>query len=223
MRLARALLAPVATTAVGVVAACGGGPSLYPSEDAPAPPPTAPDSFRVAFSTTEGSFHVVARRHWSPAGVDRFWDLVRRGYFDGNVVFRVVEGYVAQFGIHPEPEVNEAWEDTGIPDEPVRVPNERGTVSFARGGPESRSVQLFINLEDNTPRLDTLTYLDVSGFPPIGEVVEGMEAVDAFEDRWGNEPSQRQDSIATQGPEWLDERFPGLARIVEAEVVESWD
>lgn len=199
--------------------ACGGGISLLPSEDAPAPPPTAPDSFRVLFETTEGRFVVEAYREWSPAGVDRLWDLVRRGYYDDTPVFRVVEGYVAQFGIHGDSAVYREWTERGIPDEEVRVPNERGTVSFARSGPRSRTTQLFVNLADNTPRLDTLDYNGVSGFPPIGRVVEGMDAVDAFEDRYGNDV--RQDSIVARGREYLDRAHPGLAWIVEARIVDD--
>jgi len=129
---------------------------------------------------------------------------------------------VAQFGIHADPDVREAWRDRGLPDEPVRVANERGRVAFARGGPESRSVQLFINLVDNNPRLDTLVVRGIEGYPPIGEVVDGMQTVDAFEARWGNQPAERQDSIYRAGNEYLDRAFPELDRILSATVVQEW-
>lgn len=215
-------LLPLLAASAVLLIACGGGRSLVPEEGATARPPAAPDSFLVDFETTEGTFTVAAHRAWSPAGVDRFYDLVRRGYYRDIVIYRVVEGYVAQFGIHDDPGVNRAWRDRGLPDEPVRVPNRRGRVSFARGGPESRTVQLFINLEDNDPRLDTLTVGGIEGYPPIGEVVEGMDVVDRFEDGYGNEPARRQDSIARLGNDYLERAFPELDRILETRIVREW-
>lgn len=205
-----------------LVAACAGAPGLIPDDPA-APPPVAPDSFLVAFETTAGPFRVMAHRAWSPAGVDRFRDLLRRGYYDDQVVFRVVEGFVVQFGLHGDPAVNAGWEGAAIPDEPVRVPNTRGRVSYARGGPHSRTVQLFINLRDNSPRLDTLSSGTVAGYPPIGEVVEGMDVVDRLEGKYGGAPAARQDSIRLLGNAWLERTYPDLDRILRARVVESWN
>lgn len=218
----RAFLPTVAAAVIGAVLSACGGPSLLPDSDPGALPPRAPDSFHVAFETTEGDFTVAAYRDWSPLAVDRFYDLVRRGYYEDIVVFRVVEDYVAQFGIHPDPAVRQAWRERGLPDEPVRVANERGRVAFARGVPESRTVQLFINLVDNDPRLDTLVVRGIEGYPPIGEVVDGMEVVDAFEARWGNQPAERQDSIYQAGNAYLDRAFPDLDRILRATVVQEW-
>lgn len=211
----------MAAGAVALAAACGGTPSLVPDEPMKATP-VAPDSFLVEFETTEGPVRMMAYREWSPAKVDRFHDLLRRGYYDDIVIFRVVDDYVAQFGLHGTPEVTAAWRRRGIPDEPVVAANERGRVSFARGGPETRSVQLFINLSNNSPRLDTLLTGGVGGYPPIGEVVSGMEAVDRFEAKYGNEPATRQDSIAQLGNPWLTSRYPDLDRILTARIVESW-
>lgn len=218
----RALLPPAAAAAVAL-AACGGGRAVLPDADAAATTATpAPDSFVVAFETTRGTFEVKAHRGWSPHAVDRFHELVSRGYYTDVPVFRVVEGYVAQFGIHPDPEVAEAWLDEGVPDEPVRAANERGRVAFARGGPDTRGVQLFINLADNSPRLDTMTVEGVTGYPPIGEVIAGMAVVDAFEDRYGNDPARYQDSIIALGDDYLERVFPGLDVIREARVVREW-
>jgi peptidyl-prolyl cis-trans isomerase A (cyclophilin A) len=209
----------VAATIALSLAACCGAPSRLPS---PEPSPVAPDSFLVEFETSRGRFEVLARRDWSPLGVDRFHDLVRRRVYDDIRVFRVVAGFVAQFGLTGDSAVNRAWRGKGLADEPVRAENTRGRVSYARGGPETRSLQLFINLGNNSPRLDTLPAGGVVGYPPIGEVVRGMETVDSFHAGYGNAPSQRQDSIAALGNAWLDRVFPELDRIVRARVVREW-
>ena len=217
------VLLPLLAVFLCTLGACGRRAPLVPAE----PPgqstsPAAPDSFLVRMETTRGLVTILARREWAPLGVDRFHDLVRRGFYDGVTVYRVVEGYVAQFGHTDSLEVNRAWGDRPIADEPVRAGNARGRVAFARSGPGSRTYQLFINLGNNSPRLDTLAVSGVVGYPPIGEVVEGMDAVAAFESRYGNEPSSRQDSIRARGRAYLDVAFPGLDRILTAEVVRSW-
>jgi peptidyl-prolyl cis-trans isomerase A (cyclophilin A) len=182
----------------------------------------APDSFRVAFETTRGRFEVMAHRAWAPNGVDRFYDLVSRRYYDDVGVFRVVPGFVAQFGLSGDPRVNEAWRTRSIVDEPVRQSNRRGRIAFARGGPNTRTVQLFINLRDN-PRLDNLSGF---GFPPIAEVASGMETVDSLYSGYGEgAPSGRgpvQDAIRAQGNEYLRRAFPRLDFIQRARVVREW-
>jgi peptidyl-prolyl cis-trans isomerase A (cyclophilin A) len=182
----------------------------------------APDSFRVAFETTRGRFDVVAHRAWAPAGVDRFYDLVRRRYYDDVSFFRVVPGFVAQFGLSGDPRVSDAWRANTIPDEPVRETNRRGRISFARGGRNTRTVQLFINLRDN-PRLDTL---NAFGFPPIGEVVDGMQVVDSLYSGYGEAVPRGQgpvqDSIRAQGNAYLARGFPRLDYIRRARVVRKW-
>ena len=208
--------------AVGIAGACAGRAPLLPEGPADTASPRAPDSFLVAFETTKGPFTVMSRREWAPLGVDRFYDLVQRGFYDGVTFHRVLDGYVAQFGITDSLEVNQAWRSRGLPDEPVVERNTRGRVAFARGGPRSRTAELFIDLSDNSPFLDTIRVGGVPGYPPIGEVSEGMENVAAFESRWADGPSIMEDSIAARGRSYLDRVFPGLDRILRATVVESW-
>ena len=182
----------------------------------------APDSFRVAFETSRGRFDVVAHRAWAPIGVDRFHDLVRRRYYDEARFFRVVSGFVAQFGLAGDPRVTEAWRSRPIPDEPVRQTNRRGRLAFARGGPNTRSAQLYINLRDNA-RLDTL---DGFGFPPIAEVVSGLGVVDSLFAGYGEAAPRGsgppQDSIRAQGNAYLRRAFPRLDFIRRARVVRAW-
>ncbi|MGM0705044.1 MAG: peptidylprolyl isomerase [Bacteroidota bacterium] len=190
------------------------GPSV------PCPPestPAAPDSFAVALETTTGAVTLRLYRDWSPHGVDRVHCLVQHGHFDGLPVFRVVEGFVGQFGLTGDPVTDSLWAEAGIPDEPVRASNERGTIAFARDSVDTRSAQLFINLADNV-RLDTTTYNGVTGFPPLGRVTSGMEAVDAWHSGYGEDISQ--DSIRVQGRAYLARNYPDLDVIEAARIVE---
>lgn len=178
----------------------------------------APDSFRVTFTTSRGRFVVMAHRSWAPYGVDRFYYLATHHYYDGNRFFRVLKGYVAQFGLSGDPRVAATWKPRVIPDDPVRESNRKGRVSFASAGPRSRTTQLFINLVDN-PRLDTLGRI---GYPPIGEVVEGMNVVEGLYAGYGegaprgNGPSQ--DRIAREGTTYLERSFPKLDSVVATTV-----
>lgn len=189
---------------------------------------TAPDSFHVAFETSEGRFVIGAYRSWSPQAVDRFYELVRRGYFEDVRFFRVIEDFVAQFGLAADPQLTATWIDRRIPDEPVQVTNARGTVAFARSGPNTRSVQLFINLRDNAPldRMGPAGPRGPIGFPPIGRVIEGMETVDRLYAGYGEgAPGGRgpsQDSIRAQGNTYLQRAYPELDYIQRAEVVREW-
>lgn len=179
---------------------------------------TAPERFRVQFQTTQGPFLVESVRNWSPQGVDRFYNLVKIGFFQDVAFFRVIDGFVVQFGIAGDPEVSSAWQEAGIPDEPVRVSNARGFLTFAMGGPNSRTTQFFINLADNR-RLDRMQ------FAPIGHVVEGMDVVDSLYDGYGEGAPQgqgpSQDRIQAEGNAYLRENFPQLDYIVEANLVDS--
>jgi len=184
---------------------------------------TAPDSFTVAFETSRGAFVVLAHRDWSRLGVDRFHFLVRQHYYDGARFFRVVPGFVVQWGIAGDPAVTAVWRERYVPDEPVRRSNTRGRVSYARGGPNTRGAQLYVNLADNA-RLDTTSTF---GFPPIGEVTEGMEVVDSMYAGYscrrgsvGTCPSQ--DSIETGGNAYLGRVYPRLDYIRRARVVREW-
>lgn len=163
-------LRPVACTRLALVAAALATaaacatyhPAPLTSPDDPRFAVTAPDSFDVDMVTTRGPMIVRVRRHWSPRGADRFYALTKNQYFDSVAFFRTIRNFVSQFGLHGDSAVNAAWRRHTIEDDTVRVVNQKGTLSFARGGPNSRSVQLFFNTVDNTPRLDTLNTI---GFP----------------------------------------------------------
>jgi peptidyl-prolyl cis-trans isomerase A (cyclophilin A) len=179
---------------------------------------TTPDSFLVAFETTRGRFDVMAHTSWAPVGADRFYDLVRRSFYDSTTVFRVVKGFVAQFGISGNPKVSAAWRNRRLGDDRARENNTRGRVSYASGGPGTRTTQLFINYADNV-RLDTLGGI---GYPPFGEVVRGMEVVDSLYAEYGGAPSARQDSISRLGNEYLRRNYPKLDMIRTARVIQEW-
>jgi cyclophilin family peptidyl-prolyl cis-trans isomerase len=140
-------------------------------------------------------------------------ELGRLGYWDGARIYRVNDRY-AQFGYSGQPELDAEWIQAGIPDEPPASSNVRGTVSFARGGPGTRSAILFINRSDNTD-LDDLQWNGVLGFPPVGRVVEGMEVVDALYSGYGDNPMQWEDSIASVGNAFLDRMYPELDSITD--------
>ena len=133
----------------------------------------APDTFRVALSTSKGDVVVAIYKDWSPNGADRFYQLVSEGFFDQQRFYRVIPQYIAQFGASADPKRNDRWDERKIPDDPAKQSNTRGTLSFAAEAPNTRSHQLFFNLKDN-PRLDP------QGFVPIGRVVEGMSVLDAL-------------------------------------------
>jgi cyclophilin family peptidyl-prolyl cis-trans isomerase len=154
--------------------------------------------------------------------VDRFHALVRHGFYSDVAFHRVVPNFVAQFGIHGDSAVSSAWNRRSIPDDSVRVKNERGTLVFARGGPNSRGTQLYFNLVSNSPRLDTLNGF---GFPPIGQVVEGLAVMDSLNSEYSSgrgTQGPQQDSIRRQGNAYLRRVFPKLDYIVRVRVVRKW-
>jgi len=187
-----------------------------------------PDSFVVRFETSRGQVDVMARKSWAPNGVDRFYSLVGNHYYDDARFFRVVKGFVAQFGLAANPALTAAWRLRAIADEPVKHSNTRGTISYARGGPGTRSTQLFFNLVDNA-RLDTT---NTFGFPPIGEVIAGMSAVDSLYSGYGNAAPRagatatasgpQQDSITRQGNAYLKRGWPKLDYVKTARVIQEW-
>ncbi|NUQ11573.1 MAG: peptidylprolyl isomerase [Gemmatimonadaceae bacterium] len=185
----------------------------------------APDSFDVRMVTTKGEMLVRVRRHWAPIGADRFYALVRNHYFDSVAFHRTIRGFVAQFGIHGDTAVSRAWRGKSILDDPVKVVNQKGTLSFARGGPNTRSVQLFFNTVDNTPRLDTLNTI---GFPPVGQVIQGLPVLDSLNWEYSGTrggqtfPGPSQDSLSRQGNAYLRRNFPRLDYIITARVVRRW-
>ena len=211
MKVARSVrifsLAALAAATCTIVACRDSAPKVV--RTAPAGP--APDSFRVAFETTRGHFVVEVVRALSPHGADRFYDLAAEGFFDGGAFFRVVPGFIAQFGVNNDPKLNEAWDAKAIPDDSVKVPNTRGTLVFASNGVNSRSHQLFVNLADNSKNLDR------QGFAPMGRVVEGMGVVDSIYSGYGDDPSYH--LLSTLGNSYLKRMFPKVDYITTAHIV----
>ena len=171
----------------------------------------APAEFKVAFTTSAGNFIVQVHRDWAPLGADRFYNLVRRGFFTNASFFRVVPGFVVQFGLNADPAINKVWQQAKFPDDPVKQSNKRGTLVFATAGPNTRTTQLFINFADNG-RLDGM------GFAPFGEVVEGMDTtVDKIYPGYREQPDQG--LITEHGDVYISNNFPKTDKIKLARVV----
>jgi len=170
----------------------------------------APDMYKVLFTTTKGDFTVDVHRDWAPLGADRFYNLVKNGFFTNSAFFRVVPGFIVQFGLGPNPEVNKVWEMAAIKDDPVKNSNKRGTLVFATAGPNTRTTQLFINFRDNAG-------LDGQGFAAFGEVSQGMEVVDMITSMYGERPDQGQ--IRDQGDAYIMKNFPMIDKIKTAKVL----
>lgn len=175
----------------------------------------SPDTWKVKFATTAGDIVIEVHRDWAPLGADRFYNLVRNGFFNNETFFRVVPNFIVQFGLSGNPAINKAWEHTNIKDDPLKQHNTRGTVVFANAGPNTRTTQLFINLRDNSSSLDAPVQI---GFSPFGTVVEGMENVDKIFASYGERPDQG--AIQDQGDAYLKKSFPNLTRIT-ATTIES--
>jgi peptidyl-prolyl cis-trans isomerase A (cyclophilin A) len=169
----------------------------------------SPAVFDVKFETTRGDFVVQVNRAWAPLGADRFYNLVKIGFFTGAPFFRVVPGFIVQFGLSPDPAVNLAWRNANIQDDPVTQSNKRGTITFATAGPNTRTTQLFINYADNSG-------LDRQGFAPFGQVVSGMDVVDHIYSGYGERPDQG--AITTQGMSYLQKNFSKLDTIKSATI-----
>lgn len=170
----------------------------------------APDTFEVEFATTKGSFTVHVTRSWAPLGADRFYNLVKNGYFDEAAFFRIVPNFIVQFGLGADPEVNKAWRAANIKDDPVTQSNKPGTMTFATAGPNTRTTQLFINFAHND-------FLDKQGFSPFAQVTKGMDIVQKLYSGYGERPDQG--SITAQGKAYLDKNFPNLDRISSTKVL----
>lgn len=174
----------------------------------------APETLDVKFTTTKGEFTVRVTRAWAPIGADRFYNLVKKGYYDGCSLFRVVPNFVVQFGISGHPTLNRAWMNARIQDDPRKQQNKKGTITFATGGPNTRTTQVFINLGDNT-------FLDSQGFSPFGEVTAGMDVVRKLYSGYGESTTNRQGEIYQQGNAFLAKNFPKLDSITTAKIVEA--
>ncbi|MGO8839051.1 MAG: peptidylprolyl isomerase [Limisphaerales bacterium] len=176
----------------------------------------APETFKVQFDTTKGKFTIEVTRSLSPNGADRFYNLVRSGYFKDMAFFRVVSGFMCQFGIHGDPGVSAKWRTAAIPDDPVKGSNTRGTITFATAGPNTRTTQLFINFGNNVN-------LDSMGFSPFGKVTEGMDVVDKINSEYGDGPpygsGPNQGRVQGEGNAYLKKDFPNLDYIKSATIL----
>jgi peptidyl-prolyl cis-trans isomerase A (cyclophilin A) len=190
-------------------------PLLNPSD--PKMNETAPATYKARFETSKGNFVIEVHRDWAPLGADRFYNLVKNGFYNDVRFFRVLKGFMAQFGISGDAKVSSVWRDAKIQDDPVVQKNSRGMVSYAMAGPNTRTTQLFINFGDNSGALDG------QGFSPFGQVVEGMEIVDALHGDYGEGAPRGggpdQGRIQTQRNEYLNADFPNLDYVKKATIV----
>ena len=171
----------------------------------------APELFLTRFDTSNGSFEIETHRDWSPRGADRFYNLVKNGFYDDCRVFRVIRQFVAEFGINGDPEIEKAWAGATIADDTVRQSNTRGFVTFMKAAPDSRSTRVFINVANNT-------FLDES-YSPFGQITAGMEVVDGFYAGYAGEPQKQIAQIRAEGNAFLNRRFPKLDYILRATIV----
>jgi len=177
----------------------------------------APKEFKAKFSTSQGDFVIKVTRDWAPLGADRFYNLVKNGFYNDCRFFRVISGFMCQFGVNGNPEISAKWKDASIKDDPVKEGNKRGRISFAMRGPNTRTTQVFINFKDND-RLDGM------GFASFGEVVEGMDIVDKLYSGYGEGAPKgsgpNQGKIQSEGNKYLEADFNKLDFIKTAKIAE---
>jgi peptidyl-prolyl cis-trans isomerase A (cyclophilin A) len=204
--------APASKSADSKAATSKGTPAARPSLLNPASlRAKAPDVFKAQFTTTKGDFVVEIHRDWAPIGADRFYNLVKNGFFTNAAFFRVIPGFMVQFGLAANPAVNKAWENANIKDDPVKQSNKRGMLTFAKTSlPNSRSTQLYINFGDNAG-------LDPQGFAPIGNVLEGMDVVDMIYSGYRERPDQQR--ITEEGDAYIVKSFPMIDKIKTAKIL----
>jgi peptidyl-prolyl cis-trans isomerase A (cyclophilin A) len=171
----------------------------------------APEKYNVKFTTTAGEFTVEVNRSWAPLGADRFYNLVKNNYFVDAAFFRYVPNFIVQFGIPANPKVAEVWRSARIPDDKGKQSNSEGTITFATAGKNTRTTQIFINLNDNAS-------LDANGFTPFGKVTNGMGVVRKLYSGYGESPEQGR--IQAEGNVYLEKNFPKMDKIKAAEIVE---
>jgi len=176
----------------------------------------APATYKARLDTSKGPITITVHRDWAPNGADRFYNLVKAGFYDDVRFFRVIPNFMAQFGIHGNPEVMKAWRPATLKDDPVKGSNTRGMVTFATAGPNTRTTQLFINFKDNSS-------LDKQGFAPFGEVTTGMDVVDKLYDGYGEGAPRgkgpEQGRIQNEGNAYLTKDFPRMDYIKSATIV----
>jgi peptidyl-prolyl cis-trans isomerase A (cyclophilin A) len=175
----------------------------------------APATYKARFDTSKGAFVVEVQRDWAPNGADRFYNLVKNGFYDGVRFFRVLDGFMAQFGINGDPKVSAAWRPARIQDDPVKQRNTRGHITYAMGGPNTRTTQVFINYGDNSR-------LDRDGFSPFGRVTSGMKTVDSLFNGYGegapNGNGPDQGRVQMEGNAYLAKAFPRLDFVKKATI-----
>lgn len=213
----RSILTLVPALLIGVALACG---APVPTQAANLSNPAsltekAPAVYRAKFDTSKGTFAIEVHRAWAPRGADRFYNLVKNGFYDNVRFFRVLSGFMAQFGINGDPALMAKWRVARIPDDPVKESNTRGMVSFATAGPGTRTTQVFINYGNNSS-------LDRMGFAPFGKVVSGMKVVDALYAGYGEGAPQGagpdQSRIQTEGNAYLARDFNKLDYVKKATI-----
>ncbi|MBM3812045.1 MAG: peptidylprolyl isomerase [Acidimicrobiia bacterium] len=200
---------------LALLAGCAGEKTVE-KKAAPPPPEKPPENYKVRFETSKGNFTIEVHREWAPHGADHFFELVQAKFYDGVRFHRVVRRFVCQFGINGNPKLQQLWGSAQIPDDPLKEKNRKGTISYAKLGPNSRTTQVFINLADNA-------MLDSTGFAPFGKVVEGMDVVEKLYFAYGEvaprgggpDPTQ----IELQGNVYLDRTYPRLDAIQTATVL----
>jgi peptidyl-prolyl cis-trans isomerase A (cyclophilin A) len=169
----------------------------------------APPTYKASFDTSAGKFVITVHRDWAPKGADRFYNLVKNGFFDDTRFFRVVPNFMVQFGINGDPAIQTNWQNASITDDPVKQSNKKGYVTFATRGKDTRTTQIFINFKDNGP-------LDSQGFAPFGEVTSGMDVVEKITSQYGEKPNQG--SIQSEGNKYLNAQFPKLDYVKTATI-----
>ncbi len=169
----------------------------------------APATYKAKFDTSKGAFVIEVHRDWAPKGADRFYNLVKNGFFDDARFFRVVPDFMVQFGIHGDPAIQKNWANANIQDDAKSQSNKKGFVTFATRGPNTRTTQVFVNFKDNG-------FLDAQGFTPFGQVVSGMEIVEHINSQYGEKPNQG--SIQSEGNAYLNKDFPKLDFVKKATI-----
>ncbi len=187
----------------------------------PASKVESPDYFTASFETSKGIFNIESRKDWSPDGVDRLYQLIQSGFYTDIAIFRVIPDYIAQFGIHNDSLINKKWDELILKDEPVVESNTIGTLSFARGGPNTRGAGLFINLNDNAPFLDTVSFMDVTGFPVVAKITSGLDVAQSLYSGYGASLDNKQDTIYMLGNDYLSREYPKLDYIHRAYITDN--
>lgn len=178
----------------------------------------APETLQVLFKTNKGNFIIQSYRSWAPLAADRFYTLVKKGFYTNIYIFRVEKDYVVQFGISDNPKESSFWDKARLKDEPVIQKHKKGMVAFARSEKNSRTNQLFVNMQDNA-KLDTTMREGVHGYPPFGKVISGMNTFFQLNDQYAKRILPLQDSIYRYGNQYLVQHFPGLDKIISATII----